>query len=110
LLQTTVSAAGLDVTAYTVKSSNGGLNLLVVNKDPTESLNLTITCGQSVSSASLLLMTAPALDATTGVTIQGASIPLDGTFTPEDAYALQASGSTVSCYVNALSACMIAIT
>jgi hypothetical protein len=110
LLETTVSAAGLDVTAYTVKSSNSGLNLLVVNKDPSKTLSLTVNCGQSVSSASLLLMTAPTLDATTGVTIQGASIQQDGTFMPEVAYTLQASGSTVSCYVNALSAGMIAIT
>jgi hypothetical protein len=110
LLATMVSAGSLDVTAYTVKSSNGALNLLVVNKDPSATLNLTINCGRSVSSASLLLMTAPALSATTGVTIQGASIQTDGTFMPGNAYALQTNGSTVNCYVNASSAGLISIT
>ena len=110
LLGTTVSASSLNVTAYAVKSPTGGLNLIVVNKDSTQNLNLTVNCGQTVGAATLMEMTGPALDATTGVTIQGAAIGQDGVFTPQSAYTLTASGTNVTCYVPALSAVLIAVT
>jgi hypothetical protein len=109
LLDTTVSASGLNVTAYAVKSASGGLNLIVVNKDSSQNLSLTIDCGQAASSATLLEMTGPALDATTGVMIQGAAIGQDGSFTPGAPYTLTTNGSTVTCYVSALSAVLIAV-
>ena len=34
LLQTQLSAGSVDVTAYAVKTASGGLNLILVNKDP----------------------------------------------------------------------------
>src|ERR1700733_11785163 len=52
---------------------------------------------------------APDLSATAGVTIQGVSVQVDGTFSPAAAYTLTASGSSVSCYVPALSAVLIQI-
>jgi hypothetical protein len=107
LLTTTVSAAGLNVTGYAVKAADGTLNLLIVNKDSTQNLSLSIDCGQPVMSASLMMMTGPGLDATTGVAIQGASIGLDGSFAPQPVWTVPVSGSTVTCYVNALSAALI---
>ena len=109
MLGTSVSASGLNVTAYAVKSASGGLNLIVVNKDSTQNLGLTINCGRAVSSATLLEMTGPALNATTGVMIQGAVIGQDGSFVPEAAYTLTANGSSVTCYVAASSAVLIAV-
>ena len=109
LLGTTLSASGLNVTAYAVKAASGGLSLIIVNKDSTQNLSLTVDCGQTVSLATLLEMTGPSLDATSGVTIQGATIGQDGTFTPQTAYTLTATGNTVSCYVAALSAVLIAV-
>ena len=109
LLGTTVSASSLNVTAYAVKSATGGLNLIIVNKDSSQNLNLTVACGQTVTAATLLEMTGPALDATTGVMIQGTAIGQDGSFTPQSAYTLTASGTNVTCYVPALSAVLIAV-
>jgi hypothetical protein len=109
LLGTTVSASSLNVTAYAVKSAAGGLNLIIVNKDSSQNLNLTVACGQAVTAATLLEMTGPALNATTGVMIQGAAIGQDGSFTPQSAYTLTASGTNVTCYVPALSAVLIAV-
>jgi hypothetical protein len=109
LLDTIVSASSLNVTAYAVKSAAGGLDLIVINKDSTQNLNLTVNCGQTVATATLLEMSGPALDATTGVTIQGAAIGQDGSFKPQTAYTLTASGSNVTCYVPALSAVLIAV-
>ena len=109
LQQTTVNANGLNATAYTVRPAAGGLYLIVVNKDATNNLNLTIDCGQAVSSATLSLLTCLSLAATTGVTIQGAVINPDGTFSPGLPYALPASGTQVTAYLNPASAALIQI-
>jgi hypothetical protein len=114
LYPASVSAAGLNVTAYAVKSASGGLSVVVVNKDATNNLQLTITLPQTVTSAKLMTMTqlnsgasAPSLSATSGVTIQGAAVNADGTFSPGAAYTPSVSGTRVACYVPALSAVLI---
>jgi len=116
LYSTQISAGSLNVTAYAVKTSSGSLNLIVVNKDLTQNLQLTAQLPQSSSSATLLAMTkltsgatAPDLSATSGVTIQEASVNPDGTFAPSVAYTLNPSGSQLTCYVPALSAVLIQI-
>jgi hypothetical protein len=116
LYNTQISAGSLNVTAYAVQTSSGSLNLIVVNKDSTQNLQLSAQLPQSASSAILLAMTqlssgatAPDLSATSGVTIQGASVNLDGTFAPSAAYTLSPSGSQLTCYVPALSAVLIQV-
>jgi hypothetical protein len=116
LYNTQISAGSLNVTAYAVQTSSGSLNLIVVNKDSTQNLQLSAQLPQSASSAILLAMTqlssgatAPDLSATSGVTIQGASVNLDGTFAPSAAYTLSPSGSQPTCYVPALSAVLIQV-
>jgi hypothetical protein len=113
---TQISAGSLNVTAYAVQTSSGSLNLIVVNKDLTQNLQLSAQLAQSASSATLLAMTqlssgatAPDLSATSGVTIQGASVNVDGTFAPSPAYTLNPGGSQLSCYVPALSAVLIQV-
>jgi hypothetical protein len=114
LYTTQVSAATLNVTAYAVKTAQGGLNLIVVNKDPTQNLQLSMMLPDTANSATLLALTqltsgaaAPDLAATAGVTIQGATINIDGTFSPSTAYTLTAATSQLTCYVPALSAVLI---
>jgi hypothetical protein len=116
LLASTLSAGGLNATAYAVKNSSGSIYLIVNNKDLTGNLDLTIQLPQSASMATLLEMTqlihgasAPSLTATSGVTIQGASVGVDGSFSPAAAYTLSASGTQLTCYVPALSAVLIQI-
>jgi hypothetical protein len=116
LCTTQLSAGSLNVTAYAVKTSSGSLNLIVVNKDLTQNLQLTTQLPQAASSATLIAMTqltngatAPNLSANSGVTIQGASVNLDGTFSPLDPYTLNPGGSQLTCYIPALSAVLIQI-
>jgi hypothetical protein len=111
-----ISAGSLNVTAYAVKTSSGGLNIVVVNKDSTQNLQLTTQLPQTAKSATLLEMTqltsgagAPDLTATSGVTIQGASVSTSGGFSPASAYTLTASGTQLTCYVPALSAVLIEV-
>jgi hypothetical protein len=107
---------GVNVTAYAVKPDAGGLNLIVVNKDGTQNLQLAISLPQSASSATLLELTqlspgatGPSLSATSEVTIQGASVGVDGSFSSGAPYALEMSGAQVTCYVPALSAVLVQI-
>ncbi len=115
LYTTQLSANGLNATAYAVKTSSG-LNLVVVNKDLIQNLSLTAQLPQAATSASLMQMTqlsagatGPDLSAISGVTIQGASVMNDGTFSPSAAYTLTSNGTQLTCYVPALSAIMIQV-
>jgi hypothetical protein len=117
LLSTQLSAASLNVTSYAVSNPDGGLSLLIVNKDATQNLDLSIALPFTMTSATLLQMTqlsagatTPDLTALSGVTIQGAAVATDGAFTPNTAYALTVTGEQLSCYVPALSAVLIQLT
>ena len=109
LLPATISAAGLNATAYAVQSANGGLNIIINNKDENQSLSVTIQLPRSAQAADLIAMTGASLDATSGVAIQGAAIGNDGRFTPGSALALPVSGSTATCYVGPLSAALVQV-
>jgi hypothetical protein len=113
LLATQLSAAALNVTAYALQTTTG-ISLIVVNKDSTQNLDLAIDLPQAMSAATLQQMTqlspasyAPDLAATSGITLQGATISPDGAFDPAASYALTLSGDKLSCYVPALSAVLI---
>jgi hypothetical protein len=111
-----LSAGSLPVTAYAVKATSGLLNVVVVNKDLTQNLQLSAQLPGDVNSAVLTAMTqltsgasGPNLSATSGITIQDASVSPDGAFSPAPAYILEHSGSQVTCHVPALSAVVIQI-
>ena len=116
LCATSFSAGGTNATAYAVKNSNGDVSLVIVNKDATQNLQMTVSMPQAARSASLVTMsqlssgaTGPVLTATDGVTIQGASITKNGDFKPADPYSLAVNGTQIDCYVPALSAVLIQV-
>jgi hypothetical protein len=117
LYATTLAGIGnLNVTAYAIKTSSG-ISLIVVNKDPAQNLQLTVGLPTTVHAATLLEMTqlspgasGPDITATAGVTIGGASVNVDGSFSPADPYTLGASGDKVTCYVPYYSAVLVRIT
>ncbi len=114
LLSTQLAASSLNVTSYALRNADGGFSLIVVNKDATQNLDLSITLPAAMTSATLQALTqlspgatTPSLTALSGVTLQGASVALDGTFTPNTAYDLTVTGEQLSCYVPTLSAVLI---
>lgn len=115
LYDTLVNAGSLNVSAYTVQTAGGAQNLMVVNKDATNNLNLTINLAKPVSYASLMLMTqltsgntAPDLTSPSGVTIQGSSVSTAGAFSPGALNTCTVtSGTVVNCYVPIESAVVI---
>jgi hypothetical protein len=110
LLSTTIDAGGLNASAYTIQNSPNRLSMIVVNKDETQNLQLTATCGSAVQSATLQVMSGPSLSSTTGVTIQGSPVNPDGSFSPGSPYGLTVSRDTLAGYVPAASAALIVIT
>ncbi len=117
LLSNELNVGSLNVTGYAVKDADGSMSVVVVNKDATQNLDLSVALPESMRSATLQEMTQmsegatmPSLAATSGVTIQGSSVAVDGSFTPGAAYDLTVSGRQLSCYVPALSAVVIRLT
>jgi hypothetical protein len=110
LLATQLSAGSVDVTAYAVRTASGGLNLIVVNKDELQNLTLTIQTSQSIQTATLQSMTGSSLAATSGVTIQGATVNQDGSFAPASPTTLTPSATGTICYIPALTAALITLT
>jgi len=110
LLKTQLSAGNLDVTAYAVRTANGDLNLILVNKDSIQNLTITIETNQSIQRATMQTMTGPNLAATSGVTIQGATVNKDGSFTPGSPDTLTPLETQTTCFIPALSAALISIT
>ncbi len=109
LLETTLSAASVDVSAYAVRSANGGLNVMVVNKDTRQNLVLGIEANQNIQMATMQTLMGPSLAATSGVTIQGAVIDNDGSFAPAASGGLTPVGRQTTCFVPAASAALISI-
>jgi hypothetical protein len=109
LLETQLSVGSLNATAYAIKIPNGGLNLVLVNKDPLQSLSLNIQTSRSIRTASLQTMTAASLAATSGVTIQGATVNSEGSFAPASPARLTTSENGTTCDLPALSAGLITI-
>jgi hypothetical protein len=116
IYQTQLSAGSLNASAYAVKTPTG-LNLVILNKDSSNSLELTAQLPFTATTANVSVMTqasaagvAPSLSATSGITIQGAAVAPTGAFTPSAPNNLTAAGSQLSCYVPALSAILIQIT
>jgi len=109
LRQTTIDAAGLNVTAYAIQSADGAWNIVIDNKDESATLSVTINLPQAAPSAQFLAMTGPSLNATTGIAIQGGAIQPNGALTPASSLALPTSGSTVTCTVGPLSAALVQV-
>jgi hypothetical protein len=110
LLETQLSAGSVDATAYAVRTATGGLNLMVVNKDTLQNLILTIDTNQNIQTATLQTMMGPSLAATSGVTIQGATVNKDGSFAPASADTLTPAGTQTTCFIPSLTAALISIT
>jgi uncharacterized protein (TIGR03437 family) len=102
-----VSANGVNLTAYGALDDDGTLRLAVINKDMTHDAAVSITPGSEYSTALAMLLAAPAADATTGVTLGGASVQTSGSWLPAQLENLSASGGAFLTTVRAASAVLI---
>jgi hypothetical protein len=96
VLDTTQDAHGLNVTAYALASSPHLVHVFVLDKTATTPISFTIELGQAVKSATQRVLSAPSLDATSGIALQGATVGLDGSFAPAPARPLATKGTAVT--------------
>ena len=101
LLPVTVSdgASSAGLAAFALKSSSGGVNVIIENFSRDRAVMGLSVPGASSSDAAVLHLTAPSLLATSGVNIQGAEVGVDGTIKP-------GQSDTVQC---AAGACPISV-
>lgn len=72
------------LTAYAFTRADNVVQVLVVDEDPAPSSPVTVSVGlpRRAVSARALVLRAPSLDATTGVTLAGSAVRADGTWIP----------------------------
>ena len=109
LLATNMSAGSLNTSAYTVQNSPTQLSVILVNKDAAQNLHVTATCPGQVRSASVQTLAGPSLSATSGVTIGGAPVNLDGSFSSQSIHGLDVAGETFTAYIPAASAGLVKV-
>jgi len=102
-----VSANGVNLTAYGALDDDGTLRLAVINKDITHDAAVSITPGSGYATALAMRLAAPAVAATTGVTLGGASVAADGSWLPAQLENLSPSGGAFLTTVRATSAVLI---
>lgn len=100
---TTANTTSLD--PYAVAGSDGKLRVALVNRDSTAT-TVTVQTSLSYSQASQVSLRAPALNSLTGVTLGGASVASDGTWSPSP-QPVTVSGNTSTVTVPAYSGMVI---
>lgn len=108
VLRSQISAGGLNLSIYSIQRPSGGQSIIVINKDTTENIALTLDCGTTVQAATLQCLQSPGgLASTSGQTLQGAEVNIDGSFSPGTPYSLTTQGYNVACYVPCSTAVLI---
>ncbi len=107
MLSAQMSAGGLNVSGYAVQGADGGVSVVVVNKDATQNLQLSLSLPASASAGTLVAMTQGA--ASGSAMIQGRAVETDGMFYEGEPYTLEVNGAEISCYVPALSAVLLRV-
>ncbi len=83
---------------HSVLGADGKLRVTLVNKDLTKPVAASIAAGAQFTKGQALRLTAPSVDATSGVTFAGAAVNADGTWAPKspEALTLSAGQTTVT--------------
>jgi hypothetical protein len=94
------------VTAYCLKTGDGELKLVILNKSLAADTTLTVTAS-GLKTASVLRLTAPRPDDTTDVTFGGSAVGNEGGWTPTVAESLEARRGSVTLTMPRASAALV---
>jgi hypothetical protein len=97
----------VNFTAYGVARTDGGTNVLLVNKDPAITVIAAVDAGATVRAMVPLALTGPGLSATTGLLLGDVGIGADGTWSPQKASPLAAANGQLTVNVAPLSALLL---
>ena len=90
-----------------LRGDDGDFRVVIQNLDPEAAVRVDIDLATPLAGASLALLEAPSLDATSGVTFQGAPVGIDGTWEPLAEDDIAVSGSTLTVTVPAVGAAVV---
>ena len=93
---TVTSSASMNLNAWGVARADGGLNVVLMNKDATSGVSMNVATGIAAGSFDPMWLRGSALSATTGQTLGGVGIGNDGSWTPQPQAPLSASGGLLS--------------
>jgi hypothetical protein len=92
-----------------VKMADGAVRVVIVNPSPSAAANITVRGLSHGGRASLQWLTGPSLGATTGVSLGGAQVGVDGTWTPLTDTPLAGSADGVHVHLPAATAALLTI-
>jgi hypothetical protein len=104
-----VAANGVNLTAYGVVDNDDTLRVTVINKDLAQNAAVTLTAGSGYTRASVMRLAAPAVDSTTGVTLGGATVAVDGSWSPAQLENGTVNGGAFHTTVSAGSAALVTL-
>jgi len=81
LLDVSPPGTSLSISAYAI-AGRGRTCIMLVNKEPLARINVEIMSGLGVKTATLMTLSAPALDSVSGIRLNGAPIEADGSWSP----------------------------
>jgi hypothetical protein len=84
------------LTAYSLRSDAGGIKTAIFNKHQDRNIRIAIDPGERHAGANALRLTAPALDATSNVTLGAAAVDANGNWQAAQQEPLRGSGSNVT--------------
>jgi hypothetical protein len=105
LIRTSLDAAGLNVTAYAVRSDRGEIWLTLINKEATRDAHVRAAC-PGIAKASAVRFTAPSLASKDGVQL-GGSLAVFGKWKPRAPERIRVTGGEMEILVPAASAALV---
>jgi len=107
LLATSAAPTSTSFSAYAVSAAANETRVVLSNKSASTPVAARVVVGRSFSSASVIRLAGPSLAATSGVTLAGATIGADGSFTPGAPETATVTGAAVEVQVPPASAALV---
>jgi hypothetical protein len=108
LVPARLDSGGAALAAYAVRAADGALRLVLINKDA-RAASLRIESGRRFANGEVSRLTAPALDATTGVRLAGAAVDDYGGWAPAVREAAQFDGGAIVLDLPGASAALVTL-
>jgi hypothetical protein len=106
LLDASLSASGVNATAYAAREKNT-VKVAIFNKDASQPLDIAIQSPKPIRSAAIWRLTAPALDATEGVTLAGSEVDPQARWSPSAVERIETRGASARIHVPAASGALV---
>ncbi len=103
----TVNSGRANATGYALLDTSGALRVVIINKDSQFDASVQITAGSAFTQAAAIRLSAPSLSEKTAITLAGAAVAADGSWTPQAAENVPGSKGVFSLTVPAGSAAMV---